>query len=170
MNKIERIARRIAAASGGSKTRLNVTVRFDEGATDAESLATAMDILMETALSTPGILDDYGNPTIGGFFVDSEGVGGGEGPVFPMPHRPVRTDAPGQAKLWVDVEYDDTITDPDSLAGALDILMETALSTPDILSDYGDVTVGGFFPPPVGGKAGPQITWPERQGGPPYAD
>jgi hypothetical protein len=46
MNRAERIAKRIAAASGGSKTRLSVTVRFDEGATDAESLATAMDILV----------------------------------------------------------------------------------------------------------------------------
>ena len=154
MNRAERIAKRIAAAGGGSKTRLNVTVRFDEGATDAESLATAMDILMETALSTPGILDDYGNPTIGKFFVDSESVGGGGGPVFPMPHRPVRTDAPGQAELWVDVEYDDAVTDPESLATAMDILMETALSTPSILDDYGDVTVGEFLPPQI--QAGPE--------------
>jgi len=168
MNRAKGIAKRIAAASGGSKTRMTVMIRFDEGVTDAESLATAMDTLMETALSTPGILDDYGNPTIDKFFVDSESVGGGEGPVFPMPHRPVRGDVPGQAELYVDVEYDAAVTDPESLATAMDILMKTALSTPGILDDYGDVTVGEFFPPP-----GPQITqlgWPERQDGPPYAD
>ena len=168
MDRAKRIAKRIAAASGGSKTRLNVTVRFDESVTDAESLASAMDILMETALSTPDILDDYGNPTIGKFFVDSESVGGGEGPSFPMPHRPVRTDVPGQAELWVEVEYDAAVTDPESLATALDILMETALSTPGIMDDYGDVSVGEFLPPQI--RDEPQITWPERQDGPPYAD
>jgi hypothetical protein len=86
-----------------------------------------------------------------------------------MPHRPVRTDAAGQAELWVDVEYDDAVTDPDSLATALGILMETVLSTPGIMDDYGDVTVGEFLPPQIR-EAEPQITWPERRGGPPYAD
>jgi len=152
MNRAKRIAKRIAAAR--SKTRLYVAVRFDDGATDIESLATAMDILMKTALSTPGILDDYGNPAIGKFFVSSESVGGGEGIDFPMPHRPVRTDPPGQAELFVDVEYDAAVTDPESLATALDILMETVLSTPGIMDDYGDVTVGEFLPPQIAGEAG----------------
>lgn len=49
-------------------------------------------------------------------------------------------------KLVVEVTYDDTITDPDSLSTALDTLMETALSTPGIFEDYGDPEVGEFSP------------------------
>ena len=36
--------------------------------------------------------------------------------------------------LTVDVDYDPAMTDPEALACAMDRLMETALSTPDILS------------------------------------
>lgn len=41
---------------------LSVKVDFDDSQTDPESLASAMDTLMKTALSTPGILDEYGDP------------------------------------------------------------------------------------------------------------
>ena len=54
-----------------------------------------------------------------------------------------------KAKFVVEVEYDAKKTDPDSLAEALDRLMETALSTPDILEDYGNPRVGEFFPVPA---------------------
>ena len=47
--------------------------------------------------------------------------------------------------LTVEIEYDPTMTDPDSLACAMDRLLETALSTPDILADYGNPRVGEFF-------------------------
>ena len=47
--------------------------------------------------------------------------------------------------LTVEIEYDPAMTDPDSLACAMDRLLETALSTPDIFSDYGNPTVGEFF-------------------------
>lgn len=49
--------------------------------------------------------------------------------------------------LTIEVGYDDDCTDPDALAVALDTLMETVTSTPGILSEYGDVTIGEFFPP-----------------------
>jgi hypothetical protein len=52
-----------------AKAFLTVAIFFDEGITDAESLATAADILLETALSTPGILSEYGDPEFGEFFV-----------------------------------------------------------------------------------------------------
>ena len=48
---------------------LQVVVSFDPEWTDAESLATAMDRLMTTALSTPGILSDYGPVDVGEFLV-----------------------------------------------------------------------------------------------------
>jgi len=44
---------------------LEVEVDYDSRYTDDESLATAMDQLVETALSTPGILDDYGPVEVG---------------------------------------------------------------------------------------------------------
>lgn len=53
-----------------------------------------------------------------------------------------------KAQFVVEVEYDAKKTDPDSLAEALDRLMETALSTPDILDDYGNPRVGEFLPVP----------------------
>ena len=47
--------------------------------------------------------------------------------------------------LTVEVDYDPTITDPERLASALDILLETALSTPGILEDHGNLTIHPFF-------------------------
>lgn len=49
------------------------------------------------------------------------------------------------AQLHVEVEFDPAITDADSLATAMDRLMETALSTPDIMSDYGNPAVKEFY-------------------------
>ncbi len=54
------------------KTTLTVEVEYDPRKTDPEGLACAMDRLLETALSTPEIMDEYGNPTIGEFFVAKE--------------------------------------------------------------------------------------------------
>ena len=51
---------------------LTVTVDYDPDITDGESIAAAMDLLMSAALSTHGILDDYGRPDIGQFFVDTD--------------------------------------------------------------------------------------------------
>lgn len=51
------------------KARLYVDVTYDPRITDGESVANALDQLMETALSTPDILDEYGNPDIGAFYV-----------------------------------------------------------------------------------------------------
>lgn len=46
--------------------------------------------------------------------------------------------------LSVLVSYDPEITDPESLASACDSLLETALSTPGILSEYGDPSFDNF--------------------------
>lgn len=51
------------------KSTLTIDIEYDPAATDDESLAYALDRLMETALSTPGILDEYGNPQIGQLFI-----------------------------------------------------------------------------------------------------
>jgi len=48
-------------------TRLTLAVEFDSKRTDAESIATALDRLTETALSTPGIVDDCGPIEVGAF-------------------------------------------------------------------------------------------------------
>jgi hypothetical protein len=54
------------------KTTLTVDIKYDGRKTDPESIASAMDRLLETALSTPDLLDEYGNPTVGEFFVAEE--------------------------------------------------------------------------------------------------
>jgi hypothetical protein len=54
------------------KTTLTVEIDYDSEMTDPESLACAMDQLMETILSTPGILSEYGEPTVGEFFIAKE--------------------------------------------------------------------------------------------------
>lgn len=56
------------------KTTLTVEVEYDPSMTDPEGLACAMDQLLKTALSTPDILEDYGNPTVGDFFVASVNI------------------------------------------------------------------------------------------------
>jgi hypothetical protein len=49
------------------KTNLTIEVRYDPKLTDPEGLAAALDRLLETALSTPGILDEYGSaPDVSG--------------------------------------------------------------------------------------------------------
>lgn len=48
---------------------LTVTVTYDPAVTDPEALASAMDKLVETATSTPGILSEYGDPSLGEFLV-----------------------------------------------------------------------------------------------------
>ena len=48
--------------------------------------------------------------------------------------------------MIVEVEYDPTITDPESVSNALDTLMDTAKSTPGILDEYGNPRVGAFYP------------------------
>lgn len=55
-----------------AKATFTVEVAFDPEVTDPESSATALDRLMETALSTPDILDEYGSPDVGEFFVLNE--------------------------------------------------------------------------------------------------
>jgi hypothetical protein len=52
-----------------AKTTLSVAIHYDARRTDPESLASAMDRLLETALTIADILDEYGNPKVGRFFV-----------------------------------------------------------------------------------------------------
>ena len=51
------------------KSTLKLDVEYDPAFTDDESLAEVLDRLMETAVSTPGILGEYGNPQIGRFSI-----------------------------------------------------------------------------------------------------
>lgn len=57
------------AKKKAARTTLEISVNFDPAQTDPEGLATALDKLLETACSTPGILDEYGNPDFDEFFV-----------------------------------------------------------------------------------------------------
>ena len=64
MKKSEHIAR---SRKSSATCRLYLDVQYAPEITDPDSLAVAFDRLLETALSTPGILDDYGNPRAGEF-------------------------------------------------------------------------------------------------------
>ena len=52
------------------------------------------------------------------------------------------------AKFTFTVEYDPDKTDPESLASALDTVMETAMTVvgTEVWDDYGEVILGEFFP------------------------
>ncbi len=58
-----------------AKTTLTVDVEYDDQVTDPESIASAADRLMETVLSTPGIMEEYADPRFGEFFVLSSAAG-----------------------------------------------------------------------------------------------
>ena len=53
--------------------QLVLTVQYDDGATDPDGLCSAFDTLIETAMSTPGIMDEYGNPSSQGFVLQTSG-------------------------------------------------------------------------------------------------
>lgn len=46
------------------KCTYTITAEFDPEATTADDVAGAIDLLLDNALSSPGILDDQGGPTI----------------------------------------------------------------------------------------------------------
>lgn len=62
-----------------------------------------------------------------------------------MPGFPVVEEEPGQATLEIEVRFNPQVTDAESLACAFDLLLETAMSTPGILDEYGSVIPGEFF-------------------------
>ncbi len=49
-------------------------------------------------------------------------------------------------RLVLEVTYDESVTDPELLASALDTLMETTTSTQGILDEHGDPQIGEFWP------------------------
>lgn len=67
------------------------------------------------------------------------------GPTAPEVNQPVRQKAMAKTTLTMDVEYDDRVTDPDSLATAADHLLKAVLSTSGILDEYADPRFGEFF-------------------------
>ena len=52
-----------------AKTTLTLDIAYDDHVTDPEALASTADRLLETILSTPGIVEEYGDPRFGEFFV-----------------------------------------------------------------------------------------------------
>ena len=51
------------------KTTLTIDIKYDPEVTDPEGLASACDRLLETVLSTPGIMEEYGDPKFSEFYV-----------------------------------------------------------------------------------------------------
>jgi hypothetical protein len=52
-----------------AKCKLMLEVEYNRDRTDSEALAEAFDRLLGTALTTPGILDEYGEVDVGEFEV-----------------------------------------------------------------------------------------------------
>jgi hypothetical protein len=50
-----------------------------------------------------------------------------------------------KTKFFLEVEYDPEVTDPEGLACAMDRLLKTALSIPDVLEEYGNPKFGEFL-------------------------
>jgi|TARA_R110002051_G_scaffold324070_2_gene419902 hypothetical protein len=57
----------------------------------------------------------------------------------------IEKDDPNQATLEIEINFDSTRTDAESIAVAFDQLLETVMSTPGILEDYGSVIVDAFY-------------------------
>lgn len=51
---------------------LTITVEYDDGKTDADTVADALDTLLATATSTEGVLDECGPIALGSFAVTIE--------------------------------------------------------------------------------------------------
>ena len=49
------------------------------------------------------------------------------------------------ATISFEVEYDESKTDSDAVTCALQTVMETGLSTPNVLEEYGAVEIGAFM-------------------------
>ncbi len=123
---------------------LNVVVNFDDQMTDADSVAMALNIMLENALSTPAVLEyedtpdgdprtqpaqrvSVPEPQFGDFELGSEGA--------------------GEINLHLEANYYKIGSNSlDSLIGALNTLMDTALSTPGVLDELGTIEVSGFAP------------------------
>jgi len=58
-----------------AKAFMVVEVDYDPTITDAEVVSNALDVLLDTAKGTPGILDEVGNPRVAGFYpIDPEDI------------------------------------------------------------------------------------------------
>ena len=62
-----------------------------------------------------------------------------------MPGFPVEAEEPGKATLELEVQFNPQVTDAESVASAFDQLLETVMSTPGILDEYGSVIPGDFY-------------------------
>ena len=65
--------------------------------------------------------------------------------VICTPGSPIEKEDPNQATLEIEVRFDSTHTDAESVASAFDQLLETVMSTPGILEDYGNVIADAFY-------------------------
>lgn len=97
----------------GKKTVLmTIPVTFDTDHTDADAVSVALDILMTTATSSPGVLDDYGMVGVGEF--------------YPPPSDPWDDDRIQFARLLDEILAVEAISSEawDALEGSMDLTWE----------------------------------------------
>ena len=105
-----------------AKTVLTIEVEYDEKATDPETIATAAERLLETALSTPGVLDELGEVHFGEFAAGSGDDARGTSPYYKTVRLPV------EISFTTDpAELDDRESEPPPTKGSLLVYLQDAL-------------------------------------------
>ena len=127
-----------------AKTTLIVDIEYNPELTDPEGLASAMDRLIETALSTPGIMEEYGNPRVDEFFVAADGS-------RPKPGLTVVVEIAGgvlqeayssdPAVQLVLVDWDTEGSMPDNDAGIVEITDEDGQTELAHVAEYPTVSI-----------------------------
>ena len=105
-----------------AKTFLTIEVEYDEKATEPEAIATAADRLLETALSTPGVLDEHGDLRFGEFVAGPSDDARGTSPYYKTIRLPV------EISFTTDpAELDDRESEPPPSKGSLLAYLQDAL-------------------------------------------
>jgi hypothetical protein len=128
-----------------ANTTLTVDIQYDPERTDPEGLASAMDRLLETALSIPGVMEEYGNAKMGEFFV-AQAAGS---PPKPGPTIVVEISggvlqeayASDQAVQLLLVDWDTDGCTPDDDAGIVEITGENGRSRLACAAEFPTISI-----------------------------
>jgi hypothetical protein len=115
-----------------AKTVLTIEVEYDEKATEPEAIASAADRLLETALSTPGVLDEHGELRFGEFVAGPGDDARGTSPYYKTVRLPVEISFTTDPE-----ELDDRQDEPVPTKGSLLTWLQDALVLQVDTESYG---------------------------------
>ena len=103
-----------------ANTTLTVDIEYHPEVVPSRWLGVGIDRLLETVLSTPGIMDEYGNPQIGAFFVTADGScpGLGRRSSWKSPVECYRRHIPPTSRPIARFDYDTKAALPTLIAGS----------------------------------------------------